>query len=337
MHALRRNAGQTAAEYMGVLLLVAAIVGAVVTSDIGISIAREVHRQICSIAGGEDCGSEAREAVRPQVRDYENRHGDRTIHDANETSDVPGEQVRENGDGPTGDEEVDAAHDNFGRIYDYYMQMFGRDSYDDAGAPLIATVDYRRDPDEPYRNAYWDPERRQMVFGDGYAAPLDVTAHEVTHALTERTAGLVYEGESGALNESISDIFGSNLDPDDWEMGEDLPDGAIRDMAHPERFDDPGHVDDYVDTSADHGGVHTNSGIPNRAYVNMVESIGRDASARIVYDAVTQHLDAHSGFEDFRTACLQAAEDRYGADSPEYRGVDESFRAVGLDGTWVAP
>ena len=155
-----------------------------------------------------------------------------------------------------------------------------------------------------------------MVFGDGYAAPLDVTAHEVTHAITERSAGLVYEGESGALNESISDIFGSNLDPDDWEIGEDLPDGAIRDMAHPERFDDPGHVDDYVDTDNDHGGVHTNSGIPNRAYVNMVESIGRDASQHIVYDAVTQHLDADSGFEDFRTACLQSAEDRYGKDSP---------------------
>ena len=140
-----------------------------------------------------------------------------------------------------------------------------------------------------------------MVFGDGYAAPLDVTAHEVTHAITERSAGLVYQGESGALNESISDIFGSNLDPDDWEIGEDLPNGAIRDMAHPEDFDDPGHVDDYVDTDNDHGGVHTNSGIPNKAYVNMVEGIGRDASQHIVYDAVTQHLDSDSGFEDFRT------------------------------------
>jgi bacillolysin/thermolysin len=120
-------------------------------------------------------------------------------------------------------------------------------------------------------------------------------------------------------------------------MGEDLPDGAIRDMEHPERFGDPGHVDDYVSTTLDHGGVHTNSGIPNRAYVNMVDAIGRTASARIVYDSVTQHLDAHSGFEDFRAGCLRAAEDRYGADSTEYRGVDEAFRAVGLDGTWVAP
>ncbi len=296
-----------------------------------------MHRQICSIAGGEDCGHEAAEAVRPQVKAYEDQHGDRHIYDANDGSDVPGDVVRENGDGPTGDPEADAAFDNFGRIYDYFMENFGRSSYDENGAPLIATIDFRRDPSKPFRNAYWDPSLRQMVFGDGYALPLDVTAHEVTHAITERSAGLVYEGESGALNESISDIFGSNLDPEDWEMGEDLPIGAIRDMAHPERFGDPGHVDDYVDTSADHGGVHTNSGIPNRAYVNMVESIGRNASAHIVYDAVTQHLSANSGFEDFRTACLQAAEDRYGADSPEYRGVDASFRSVGLDGTWVAP
>ena len=337
MRALRRTTGQTAAEYLGVLLVVAAIIAAVVTSTVGIDIARAISEKVCAIADGDDCAHQAAESVRPQMEAYENRHGDRRIYDAEDGSDIPGEQTRVNGDGPTGDPEADAAHDNFGRIYDYFMQNFGRDSYDDNGAPLIATIDYRQDPDEPFHNAYWDPDSKQMVFGDGYAAPLDVTAHEVTHAITERSAGLVYQGESGALNESISDIFGSNLDPDDWEIGEDLPDGAIRDMAHPEDFGDPGNVADYVDTDKDHGGVHTNSGIPNKAYVNMVEGIGRDASQHIVYDAVTRHLDSDSGFEDFRSACLQSAQDRYGKDSDEYRGVDAAFAAVGLDGTWVAP
>ena len=154
-----------------------------------------------------------------------------------------------------------------------------------------------------------------MVFGHDYAAPLDVTAHEVTHGITNNEIGLPYEGEHGALSEAISDIFASNIDTEDWEIGEDLPNGAIRDMEHPERFGDPAHVDDYVDTDRDHGGVHTNSGIPNKAYVNMVDRIGRDASERIVYEAVTEHLDSDSGFEDFRSACLRAAADRYGRSS----------------------
>lgn len=136
-----------------------------------------------------------------------------------------------------------------------------------------------------------DPNRRQMMFGEGSAMPLDVTAHEVTHAITEMTAGLEYQGESGALNEAISDVFASNLDPDDWEIGEDLPGGAIRDMADPERYGQPAHTGD------------------------------RDASEQIVYAAVTEHLGRDSGFEDFRAACRQASEDRYGRDSAEYRGV----------------
>lgn len=304
---------------------------------------RDVHatieRIICEITGRADCGG-------PVAGDDEEQGGtpagpepSREIYDAQNGSDLPGETVREEGEDPTGDAEADAAYDNFGRIHDYFSERFERDSYDDEGAPLIATIRYRQDPDTPYRNAYWDPQRRQMVFDEGCAQPLDVTAHEVTHALTESTAGLVYQGESGALNESISDIFASNLDPDDWEIGEDLPDGAIRDMADPERFDQPAHVDDYEDLpdNVDYGGVLINSGIPNHAYYNMVELIGRDASEQIVYRALTDHLESDSGFEDFRSACLEVAQDLYGDNSSEYRGVDEAFDEVGLDGTWEAP
>jgi Zn-dependent metalloprotease len=115
--------------------------------------------------------------------------------------------IRETGDEPSGNAEADAAYDNFGRVYDYYNDRFGRDSYDDMGAPLIGTVNY---PAPCSGGAYWDPQQQQMFFCQGFAGPLDVTAHEVTHAVTERTAGLDYEGESGALNEALSDMFASN-------------------------------------------------------------------------------------------------------------------------------
>lgn len=338
----RRADGQASAEYVGVLVLVAAIVFALVSAGPSISgtIAKTIERAICQIAqraecgepklaGGQDEGSEQPPGPEPS----------RQVYDAQNGNDLPGETAREEGDDAAGDAEVDAAYDNFGRIHGYFWDRFKRDSYDDDGAPLIATVRYREDPNYPYRNAYWDPGRRQMVFGEGYAQPLDVTAHEVTHALTEASAGLEYQGESGALNESISDIFASNLDPEDWEIGEDLPDGAIRDMSDPERFDQPAHVDDYRDLpdDVDSGGVHINSGIPNRAYYNMVQRIGREASEQIVYRALTEHLESDSGFEDFRSASLKAAEELYGEGSPERRGVDDAFREVGLDGTWEAP
>ena len=230
MRFLARNAGQTAAEYLGILLVVSVVVAAIASSAIGIDIARRVSELVCEIGGGTDCGAHAREAVRPQVRDYENQHGDRQVFDANDGSDVPGERVRVNGDGPTGDPEADAAHDNFGRIYDYYMDNFGRDSYDDNGAPLIATIDYRRNPDEPFRNAYWDPDRRQMVFGDGYAAPLDVTAHEVTHAITERSAGLEYEGRIGCPERV--DVGHLRLQPRPRRLGDRRGPARRRDPQH---------------------------------------------------------------------------------------------------------
>ena len=145
MRALRRETGQTAAEYMGVLLLVAVIVAALATSDVGIAIARETSRLICTIGGGTDCREQANEAMRPQVKAYEDQHGDRRVYDAGNTTAIPGDEVRVNGDGPTGDPETDAAFENFGAIFDYYKETFGRDSYDDMGADLMATLRWRRE------------------------------------------------------------------------------------------------------------------------------------------------------------------------------------------------
>ena len=145
-----------------------------------------------------------------------------------------------------------------------------------------------------------------MKFGDGYAASLDVTAHELTHAVTAQTAGLEYKCQSGALNESMSDIFASNVDSNDWEIGEDLPGGTLRDMAHPGNGHppQPDNVADFVEMPNDgnpyddSGGVHHNRGIPN--YLR-VQTIGRDHARQIVYRALPEKLRPDSGFEPARS------------------------------------
>ncbi len=143
----------------------------------------------------------------------------------------------------------------------------------------------------------------------------------------------------------MSDIFASNVDTDDWEIGEDLPGGALRDMANPANGDppQPAHVDDFGEMPNDgnpyndHGGVHYNSGIPNHAYYLMVQAIGRDGGGADRLPRADREARADSGFEDFRTASLEVARELWGEDSPEYQGTNESFAAVGLDGTWEAP
>jgi Zn-dependent metalloprotease len=338
---LSSSAGQVAAEYVGGLLLVAVVVAALLGSQVHTQIAVEVERAICKIAGSSECGEPGVPEAGASDEDADGEP-DRDIHDAECDNDLPGDLVRGEGDDPSGDPEADAVYDHLGEVFDYYSDTFGRDSYDDAGADLIASIDFCETPGTPMRNAYWNGT--QMVFGDGYAS-LDITAHELTHAVTERTAGLEYQCQSGALNESMSDIFASNVDEDDWEIGEDLPGGAIRDMADPADGDppQPAHTDDFNEMPNDgnpfndHGGVHYNSGIPNHAYYLMVRSIGRDAAEQIVYRALTEKLEPDSSFEDFRTASLEVARELWGEDSPEYTGTNESFAAVGLDGTWEAP
>lgn len=258
---------------------------------------------------------------------------DRQTYDADHGYSLPGTLARSEGDGPTGDQDVDDAHDFAGDTYDYYWNTHSRDSYDDQGATLVSTANYGNN----YMNAYWNGE--QTVYGDDFAVN-DVVAHEWTHAVTEHSAALEYRWQSGALNESFSDIFGAMVDRDDWLIGEDLPDSAlggreaIRDMADPTRFGQPAHTDDWVETCSDNEGVHTNSGIPNKAYYNIATAIGKDKAERIFYRALTVYLDTNSSLEDARAAALQAATDLYGNGSAEYNGVLDGFNAVGLDGVW---
>jgi Zn-dependent metalloprotease len=218
-------------------------------------------------------------------------HKERTVSDARGTMRLPGVVVREEGDGPTGDDAVDEAYDSTGATFDVFWEQFDRDSIDGAGLPLRSTVHYGRN----YLNAFWDGSR--MIFGDGdgevfnrFTIAVDVIAHELTHGVTDHLAALEYQGQSGALNESVSDVFGSlvkqhELDQTaaeaDWLIGAGLlaagVDGvALRSMRAPgTAYDDPllggkdpqpATMDDFVDTDEDDGGVHINSGIPNRAF-----------------------------------------------------------------------
>ena len=165
----------------------------------------------------------------------------RTIYNANGST-TTGTFARGEGDPATGNRDVDNAYDWTGATYDYYASNFGRDSYDGAGAELVSFVHYG----VGYQNAFWDGF--EMVYGDGFAVN-DVTAHELTHAVTERTAGLEYQDQPGALNESISDQAGWDVDPGDSTMGEDLPIGAIRDMRNPGAYGQPATASQYVCTS----------------------------------------------------------------------------------------
>src|SRR6266498_398552 len=178
---------------------------------------------------------------------------DRRVCNDNNTVDADGDQdnnctpdkyVRVEGQGPTNNTDVDLAYDYAGITYDYYFNNFGRDSLDGKGLPLTSLVKYcPYASDCPYKNAFWDGQ--QMTYGESFASADDVVGHELTHGFTEFTSHLFYYYQSGAINESLSDVFGELIDQTDgrgndtstvrWLMGEDLPAsiGAIRDMRTP--------------------------------------------------------------------------------------------------------
>ncbi|MBC7725085.1 MAG: M4 family metallopeptidase, partial [Burkholderiaceae bacterium] len=238
---------------------------------------------------------------------------DRTISDAAGTETLPGAVVRRESAAATGDPATDEAYEGLGATYRMFAEAFGRASIDGAGLPLLATVHYGR----LYDNAFWDGG--QMVFGDGdgqvfgrFTASLSVIGHELGHGVTQYAANLTYQGQSGALNESISDVFGALVEQHErgqdagsanWLIGEglftDQVEGtALRSMKAPgTAYDDdvlgkdpqPGHMDDYIETTEDNGGVHLNSGIPNRAFHLVATAIGGNAweqAGRIWYDTL---------------------------------------------------
>jgi Zn-dependent metalloprotease len=283
---------------------------------------------------------------------------DRVISDAGNTERLPGRRVRTEDDAPTGDRSVDEAYDGLGSTYDFFWDAFTREGIDGAGGSLLATVHFGDD----YDNAFWNGER--MVFGDGdgdvfasFTRSLSVIAHELGHGVTEASGGLDYQGQSGALNESLSDVFGvlaeqhalgQTADQASWLVGagifaDDVQGVALRSMAAPgTAYDDdvlgkdpqPGHMRDYVETSDDNGGVHINSGIPNRAFFLAATRLGGFAWERaglIWYRALTGgSLTPAADFAAFAAATLATATAGYGEKSEEVAAVRAAWAGVGV-------
>ena len=290
-------------------------------------------------------------AVTPVGRRY------RTVYDAQNGSNLPGVLVRGEGDPPTNDPAANEAYDGAGETYDLFLEEFNRNSIDGRGMRLDSTVHFELG----YDNAFWDGGR--MVYGDGdgvifgrFTRAIDVIGHELTHGVTEHETKLIYEGQSGALNEHISDVFGSLVkqrhlgqtsDQADWLIGQGLFQRsvhgvALRSMKAPgTAYDDPligkdpqpGHMKDYQDLDWDNGGVHINSGIPNRAFYLAAAAIGGHAwkgAGRIWYVTLRDKLRRDSEFEDAAAMTVQAAGELYGTGSREQKAVRGGWGEVGI-------
>jgi Zn-dependent metalloprotease len=288
----------------------------------------------------------------------------RSVHDAQHGTDLPGALVRTEGQPASGDAAVDEAYAGLGATWDVLARVYGRDSLDGQGLPLVASVHYSTD----YDNAFWDGQ--QMVFGDGdgiyfdsFTRSVDVIAHELAHGLTQYTAGLTYVGQSGALNESASDVWGAivrqwvrgeTVDEADWLVGSELftdrVEGvALRSMAEPgTAYDDPvlgrdpqpGHMDGYVvlphDADHDNGGVHINSGIPNKAFHLFATALGGQVwehAGQVWYDTMTTRglIPRDVTFAGFAAATVGRAAARYGAGSQVEEALRAAWAGVGLD------
>lgn len=281
----------------------------------------------------------------------------RTIYDTRHSQDLPGTKVREEGSEPCADATVDRAYAGLGATFELYLKAYGRHSIDGDGLPLDATVHFG----EGYDNAFWNGE--QMVFGDGdneifldFTIPVDVIGHELTHGVTQYTANLEYFGQSGALNESVSDVFGSLIKQytlgqtaadADWLIGAGLlaprvTGTALRSMKAPgTAYDDdvlgkdpqPATMEHYLRTSRDNGGVHINSGIPNHAFYLVATAIGGYAwekAGQVWYDVLTGgDLKPDAQFTDFATLTVKAARERFGAGA-ELQAVQKAWEQVGV-------
>lgn len=281
----------------------------------------------------------------------------RTIYDTHHSQTLPGDVVRVEGGQASQDPAVNEAYDGLGATFDFYWQVFERNSIDDEGLPLDGVVHFG----DGYDNAFWNGQ--QMVFGDGhlfgrFTASLDVIGHELTHGVTEDEAGLIYFFQSGALNESLSDVFGVQVKQHalnqtaqqaDWLIGAELFAGthlhgtALRSMKAPgTAFDDPvlgkdpqpAHMRDFVRTFDDNGGVHTNSGIPNHAFFLVATQLGGhswEKAGRIWYETVRDaRVRPNSGFTTFARRTVANARALFGAASPEAAAVLSAWSQVGI-------
>lgn len=281
----------------------------------------------------------------------------RTIYDARGQEQLPGQLVRGEGDPATADPAVNEAYDGAGVTYDFYQSAFKRNSIDNRGMRLDSSVHYSQNFD----NALWNGN--QMIYGDGdgeifgrFTTAVDVIGHELTHGVTQFEAGLEYHGQSGALNESISDVFGSLVKQHvnnqtaaqaDWLIGVGLfkpgvVGQAIRSMKAPgTAYNDPNlgqdpqpaNMRDYVQTNEDNGGVHINSGIPNHAFYLAATALGGFAwqkAGQIWYSALPRLGSTTADFQLFANTTFTMAGELYGSGSQEQAAIRDAWKQVGI-------
>ncbi len=251
-----------------------------------------------------------------------------------------------------------SAHSYAEVVYDFYKNLFNRNSLDNRGMSIDSVVHYGRS----YNNAFWNGYK--MVYGDGdgsyftsLSGDLDVVAHEMTHGVTSNSADLVYEYQPGALNESMSDVLGVlvqtydkynvanggqwTFNSADWVVGDEIytpgvAGDALRSLANPTLYDQPAHMNNYQNLpntqNGDWGGVHINSGILNKAAYSLAQNIGCEKTARIYYRALTVYFNSTTNFSQSRLGLIQAATDLYGTNSTEAQAISNAFASVGILG-----
>jgi Zn-dependent metalloprotease len=284
--------------------------------------------------------------------------GRRFIYDAQRGLVLPGTLVLSEEQSTACDTEAREAFEALGITADFFHRVFGRKSLDGRGMPLEATVHYGT----RFQNVMWIGE--QIVYGDGdsryfnrFTGEVDITAHEYTHALVQIILGIGYSGETGAVNEHFADAIGSlvkqwmldqTAEEADWLIGASLlkpgvHGRGVRSLAEPgTAYDDehlgrdpqPSHMDDYVETEEDNGGVHINSGIPNHAFYRVAMRIGGPAwevAGRIWYETLVAGLPNDPSFLDLAAGTVDMAGELYGRGSDYQRAVAEEWAAVGIE------
>ncbi len=284
------------------------------------------------------------------------RNLQRRIHDGQNKAALPGKLVRGEGDPSNGDSAVDDAYDSAGSVYDLYFDEFKRNSVDGAGMPLVHTVHHRK----KYNNAFWDGE--QMAYGDGDGVifskftELSVIGHEMSHGVVQFSGGLRYEGESGALNESFADVFGAltlqrakgqNAHEADWLIGKgilgpNINGVALRSMKAPgTAYSDamlgqdpqPYHMDFFVNTTSDNGGVHINSGIPNHAFYLYAQYMGGKAwktPGKVWYDTMQRLNNPLASFAQWAALTVDVANGLFGTGAMEAIMLRRAWKLVGI-------
>ncbi len=277
------------------------------------------------------------------------------------TNQPKGLSIDVNGDGSFNDnvdtKAAGAAAYYMSKTYDWLQATFNRNSYDNQGSALRVFVNFRENANQGLDNAFWNG--RELVFGDGgsfsynWAFSLDFMTHEICHAITSSSAGLVYQFQSGALNESFSDMYAATHDDSNWLLGETIikqevyQSPGLRDLSNPHQGAQtqdylhgwqPAHMNEFQNLTAaqDNGGVHINSGITNFAFYKLATAIGRAKAIQIMHRTLTNYLSKNSEFTDCRAAAERAASDLHGQGSPEQAAVSNAFAEVGI-GAGTAP